>query len=68
LDEVTYIKDWDKAVKFAADAGLLEDTFLMLTGSDLSLIQEARMRFPGRRGSASIINFHLYPLSFRETV
>jgi predicted AAA+ superfamily ATPase len=66
LDEVTYIKDWDKAVKFAADSGLLENTILMLTGSDLVLIQEARMRFPGRRGAAGTVDFHLYPLSFRE--
>ena len=26
------------------------------------------MRFPGRRGQASIVNFHLYPLSFREVL
>ncbi len=40
----------------------------MLTGSDSSLIQEARVRFPGRRGKADIVNFHMYPLSFRELV
>lgn len=68
LDEVTYIKDWDKTVKYLADAGLLENVVLMLTGSDLTLIQEARMRFPGRRGQSDIINFHLYPLSFQEVV
>lgn len=68
VDEITYIKDWDKAIKFAADSGLLERTILMLTGSDLSLMQEAKLRFPGRRGIADISNFHLYPLSFRETV
>ncbi len=66
IDEVTYIKDWDKGVKYLADAGLLEDTVLMLTGSDLVMIQEARMRFPGRRGRADIHDFHLRPLSFRE--
>ncbi|MBS0358650.1 MAG: ATP-binding protein [Proteobacteria bacterium] len=68
IDEITYIPDWDKAVKYAADAGLLENTVLMLTGSDLTLMQEARMRFPGRRGTASVVNFHLYPLSFYEVV
>jgi predicted AAA+ superfamily ATPase len=31
-------------------------------------MQEARMRFPGRRGRASVVNFHLYTLSFREVV
>ncbi|MBY0544903.1 MAG: ATP-binding protein [Gammaproteobacteria bacterium] len=68
LDEVSYIRDWDKAVKYAADSGLLDQVILMLTGSDLVLMQEARMRFPGRRGQADQVDFHLYPLSFRETV
>jgi len=67
LDEVNYIKDWDKTIKYAADAGLLEHTELFLTGSDMGFIKEARMRFPGRRGKAAR-DFHLYPLSFRETV
>lgn len=68
IDEITYIRDWDKAIKYAADVGWLDDTVLMLTGSDSTLIQEARVRFPGRRGKASIVNFHLYPLSFHEVV
>ena len=66
VDEVTYIRDWDKAIKYAADAGLLERTVLMVTGSDLGFIQDARMRFPGRRGAADVADFHLHPLSFRE--
>lgn len=68
LDEITYVQDWDKAVKYAADAGLLENVVLVLTGSDLTLIQEARMTFPGRRGQAETVDFHLYPLSFKEVV
>ncbi len=66
VDEVTYIRDWDKTVKFAADAGLLEETVLVVTGSDLVVMEEARMRFPGRRGTASVVDFHLHPLSFAE--
>lgn len=68
LDEVSYIKDWDKGIKFAADSGLLEDTILIITGSDMIFIQEARCRFPGRRGKAAVQDFHLFPLSFREFV
>lgn len=68
LDEVTYIRQWDKGIKYLADAGILEDTVMVLTGSDLVIIQEARMRFPGRRGAADIVDFHLYPLNFSETV
>jgi len=68
LDEVTYIKGWDRALKFAADAGLLADTVLVFTGSDLSLVREARMAFPGRRGTADEVDFELWPLSFHDVV
>ncbi len=66
LDEVTYVRDWDKAIKYAADAGLLAHAALMITGSDLAFLQDAKMRFPGRRGQAEHVDFHLHPLSFRE--
>ena len=68
LDEVTYIRDWDKGVKFMADAGMLEKVEMFLTGSDLTIMKEARMRFPGRRGDSSTVDFHLYPLNLFETV
>jgi predicted AAA+ superfamily ATPase len=68
IDEITYIKDWDKGIKFLADSGQLRQNILMLSGSDLTILQEARMRFPGRRGVASQVDFHLYPLSFSEYV
>ncbi len=66
IDEITYIKDWDKCIKFLADSGQLRHIILMLSGSDLAMIKEARMRFPGRRGNADTVDFHLYPLSFFE--
>lgn len=68
VDEITYIKNWDQGVKYLADTGILENVQLVLTGSDLTFIQEARMRFPGRRGSSDVVDFHLYPLSFFEFV
>jgi uncharacterized protein len=68
IDEVTYIKDWDKCIKFLADAGYLESIIVMLSGSDTILLKKAMTRFPGRRGKAAQVNFHLYPLSFKEAV
>ena len=68
LDEVTYIAGWDKGIKYLADAGLLEGVVLIATGSDMAVIQEARMRFPGRRGQAAVVDFHLHPLSFAAAV
>ena len=68
IDEISYVKEWDKAVKYLADAGSLQDVVLLLTGSDMTFLKEARMRFPGRRGVADIQDFHLFPLSFKEFV
>lgn len=68
LDEVTYIREWDKGIKFLADTGALENVVLVITGSDLRIMSEARTRFPGRRGKSFPVDFHLYPLSFREVV
>lgn len=66
IDEITYISGWDKGVKYLADSGLIRNVVLVLTGSDLIILKEARMRFPGRRGKAAKVNFHLYSLSFRD--
>lgn len=68
VDEVNYIPEWDRAIKFIADAGLLESCSLVLTGSDIVIIKDAMKRFPGRRGPAVRANFHYYPLSFREYI
>ncbi len=68
IDEITYISNWDKGIKYLADIGSLENVMLVLTGSDLVVIKEARMRFPGRRGLSDNVDFHLFPLNFYEYV
>jgi len=66
IDEITYVQNWDKAIKFAADAGYFERAIVVLTGSDLTMMQSAKMTFPGRRGIADKVDFHIYSLSFKE--
>lgn len=68
LDEVTYVKEWDRAIKSLADAGLFRNGSVTITGSDSYILKEAMMRFPGRRGEADEGDFHLHPLSFHEYV
>jgi len=68
LDEITYVTQWDRGIKYLADAGLLHDVVLVFTGSDTLVLREARTRFPGRRGSSPVVDFHLYPLSFLDAV
>ncbi len=66
IDEVTDILGWDKAIKYLADLGAFRKAVVVLSGSDLVLMQDARKQFPGRRGKADKVDFHYYPLSFRE--
>lgn len=66
VDEVTYVREWDRAIKALADEGQFRRGFCIVTGSDSIILKEAMSRFPGRRGEAEKTDFHLTPLDFRE--
>src|SRR3990167_3172748 len=68
IDEVTFVKDWERVIKALADEGYFRQGLCILTGSDTLILKEAAMSFPGRRGNADQVDFHLYPLSFNEYV
>lgn len=68
IDEVNYIPDWDRIIKYFADAFFMDKVSVLLTGSDSVIIRDAMKRFPGRRGKAAQVNYHYYPLSFSEFV
>lgn len=68
IDEITYVKDWDRVIKALADEGYFNQGVCLLTGSDTLILKEAAMRFPGRRGKSDKTDFHLYPLSFYDYV
>jgi predicted AAA+ superfamily ATPase len=68
LDEVTFVSGWDRGVKALADEGHFRDGFCILTGSDTVILKEAAARFPGRRGNAAEMDFHIHPLTFGEYV
>ncbi len=68
IDEITFVKDWDRVIKALADEGHFTHGLCLLTGSDTLILKDAAMRFPGRRGKASQTDFHLYPLTFAEYV
>jgi len=68
IDEITYVKDWDRTIKALADEGHFQQGLCLLTGSDTVILKEATQRFPGRRGTANQTDFHLYPLTFAEYV
>lgn len=68
IDEVTYVRDWDRAIKYFADLGVFRRGSVLITGSDSTILQEGMKRFPGRRGVAPETDFHYYPLSFSQYV
>lgn len=68
IDEVTYIDKWQLALKHLADTGQIDHTFLLISGSDSTAIQESIQWLLGRRGPAQVHDYIYRPLSFRETV
>ncbi|OGC41852.1 hypothetical protein A2Y85_03360 [candidate division WOR-3 bacterium RBG_13_43_14] len=64
LDEITYVREWDRAIKHFADLGYFKHGYLLITGSDSIVLKESMKKFPGRRGKADTTDFHYYPLSF----
>ncbi|QOJ79066.1 ATP-binding protein [Infirmifilum lucidum] len=66
LDEVTYPREWFRAIKSLVDRGLLSSDVVIATGS-LSMVARRELEaFPGRRGYGR--DFLMAPLSFRDFV
>jgi len=69
LDEVSSIRDWQKAVKYLHDTGDLQGCTLLLTGSHSLDLRRAAERLPGRRGDTSgPLDKILLPMKFCEYV
>ncbi len=63
LDEVTFPKEWYRAVKSLIDKGAFRNDVLVLTGSTSIAVKREVELFPGRRGKGG--DYLLLPLSFR---
>ena len=59
LDEVTFVPEWQRAVLWLANAGLLKRAALLISGSDAHDLKLSAERFPGR----NIKELRIYPLS-----
>ncbi len=66
LDEITYPREWYRAVKLLIDTGKFRGDVLVLTGSVSMYVKAEVETFPGRRGYGK--NYVMYPLSFRDFV
>jgi len=65
LDEVSYVKEWQLAVKHLYDSGELNNVALVATGSYSIDIKKAFEKLPGRIGFGKR-HFKLLPLTFKE--
>jgi len=65
LDEISFVKDWQRGVKLLVDRGYLKDCCLVITGSNVVDVKTSVERLPGRKGKESK-DFDLLPLTFFE--
>ncbi len=64
LDEVTFVEDWELALKYFIDLGTFEGSYLCFTGSSAPELKRGEERMPGR----NIKERYALPLSFRDYV
>lgn len=68
LDEISFVREWQRGIKALADEGKLKNTTLLLTGSNLLDIRGGAERMPGRRGKLSKVDFEQLPMTFAEFI
>lgn len=64
IDEITQVPNWQAAIKFLADLGLLDNAVVLLTGSSAYDLKISTERLPGRRGVGK--NLIFLPITFSE--
>jgi uncharacterized protein len=68
IDDITFVKNWTRAIKHLSDLGRLRNCTVILTGSNAHDLKYEVERMPGRRGEDSDLDKILFPLSFHEYV
>ncbi|MDI6850738.1 MAG: ATP-binding protein [bacterium] len=64
IDEITLIREWPLTIKFMADAGVLDDTIVVLSGSSAYDLKQSSEKLPGRNGFGKDLVY--MPITFRE--
>lgn len=66
LDEISFVKDWQRAIKYLVDQGKFKNGLLLITGSNILDLRFSAERMPGRRGEVFPWDIKFLPLTFRE--
>lgn len=64
LDEISFVKEWQRAIKELVDSGKLKNAMVLLTGSNILDIKFSSERLPGRRGEIFKPDIEMLPLDF----
>lgn len=66
LDEISFIKEWPRAIKHLIDRGDLKNAVIFLSGSLSLQVKGGAELLPGRRGKSDKKDFLLLPLDFAK--
>ncbi len=66
IDEITAVKDWERAIKRLVDAGELKDVLLVTTGSKASDLRRGQEQLPGRKGKLTRTKYIFTPVSYKN--
>ncbi|OFZ78723.1 MAG: hypothetical protein A2583_08235 [Bdellovibrionales bacterium RIFOXYD1_FULL_53_11] len=66
IDEITAVKNWEKAIKRLADQGITRDVLIVTTGSKTIDLRRGTERLPGRKGKLDRTSYRFTPVSFSE--
>ncbi len=68
LDEVSFVPEWQRAIKSLSDSNLTQNATFLITGSNIIDLQVSSERLPGRRGEIFSPDINFYPLSFKDFI
>lgn len=66
LDEISFVKDWPRAIKIFTEGPFGKRTLFLLTGSSTVDLEFSSERLPGRRGQLEQEDVLFLPLAFFE--
>lgn len=66
LDEISFVDKWEMGVKQLYEQGHLQNTLLLVTGSNARDLHHQAERLPGRRGGYELPDRIFFPLSFKQ--
>lgn len=68
LDEISFVKEWQRAIKLLVDTARLKGATVLVSGSSTLDLKFSAERLPGRRGEIYPWDIVFLPLTFNEFV